>query len=260
MIRVQDRQMDAIGKAVALEQFEDEMVVHLHGFAAKHAEAIGDDWVRRAIRLGIERASVYGVTNPGLLKFYVELMFMFGGMFDTDPLQPWAGRILRDASIPDEATRMDRLYDATLEYVDTVDGPERDYSLQALRNVKRILREDTPAAELVAPERALDLMARIYPERCAHLGEAPLLGLVHRSAELAQSHRMGTDRGAILVIGMAFAMGHGFAEDPLYPWVGSTLRNPTISTAERRVDRLERRLSIYLDRALAYFEGKQAGV
>ncbi|AUX44231.1 uncharacterized protein SOCE26_056950 [Sorangium cellulosum] len=255
MIRVHETQLGGMGEALGLEHFEDEMVVHLRGFVPRFSEILGDVGLRRCIRFGIERARVYGVTNPGLLRFYVELMFMYGGMFDTDPFVPWAGPILRDPGIPDEATRMNRLYDAMLWYLDTIGGPERSFATQALRNLQKVRFKDMPVAELRACERkAMDALVEIYPQRCAYLGEPLLRQLLRRGAEEAARHEVGTDRGIVLLTGMMFAMGHGAAEDPLLPWVSTTLRDPAIKDPEQRAARLERRTQIYLDKAVEHLD------
>src|SRR6185436_13541955 len=148
MIRVHDKQMESLERSLALEQFEDQMVTHLHGFVPKFSEILGDGGLRRCIRFGIERAKAYGITNPGLLRFYVELMFMYGGLFDTDPFLPWAGPILQDSKIADETTRAQRLYEAMLPYLEDIGGPNRSYATEALRNLQRIRFKDFPIAEL----------------------------------------------------------------------------------------------------------------
>ncbi len=260
MIRVHDKQLEHLGEALALEQFEDEMVVHLHGFSPRHAEVIGNDWLRRAIRLGIERASTYGVTNPGLLRFYVELMLVYGSTFDVDPLHPWAGEILRDARIPDEVTRIDRLYDAFRGYRDVVSDPEHRAPFQALRKLTQILGSDIPLAELRMEHQALGMLAQIYPERCEYLGELRMLQLIRRAPEEAARNDMATERGILLVAGLLFGLGPGFAADPLYPWIQATLRDPAVKSPERRAERLQKRIWIYLERAVAYIERKRADV
>lgn len=258
MFRVSNQQLGMIGYSLAIERFENDMVVHLREFAPRHSEVIGDSWTRRTIQLGIQRARAYGVTNLGLLQFYVELMFMFGSMFDTDPLLPWGGKVLRDPNISDEIKRTDRLYDAMLLYLDIVDGPGRRFTVQALRRLRQFLLEDIPVTDLVVERKVLDLMMRVYPERCAYLGEQLLLQFIRGRAELAARYKMATDQGSALVIGMSFAIGHGFAEDPLYPWVQATLCDPTITDPERRVARLRTRVEIYLDRALKYIDGRRS--
>ncbi len=253
-------QMTAFEQAVALDDFENRMVVHLRDFAPRHSKVIGDDWVRRVIRLGVERARVYGVVNPGLLRFHVELMFMFGGAFDTDPLIPWAGRVLGDPRIDDEVPRMERLHEEMLGYLEAVGGPDRSFAIQAMRNIKQFLGEEPPYAELREERRALDALAQIYPKRCAYLGEAPLRDLLRRGAEEAARLGIATERGVVLVTGLMFGLGHGFADDPLFPWILVTLRDPAITDADRRVERLSRRVEIYLDRALQYLERRRADV
>jgi hypothetical protein len=258
MIRVHDRQLAEVGRSLAPELFEDEMSVHLRQFSPRHAEAIGDDWVRRAVRLGIERASAYGVTNPGFLRFYVEMMFLFGGTFDTDPLLPWAGDILRDPGLPNEAARMGRLHEAMLAYLAAVDGPERGASLEALRRLRQVLREKIPAADLLVEQNAVDTMTRIHPTFCAFVGEPPLRELVRRASEVAGRLDLGTPPGAVLVAGMTLALGHGFAADPLFPWVRATLLDPSLTSPAARVARLQKRAETYLDRALDYFERRRS--
>jgi hypothetical protein len=258
VIRVREKQLGEIEQALALELFEDEMPAHVRAFAPRHAAVIGDTGVRRAVALGIERARTHGVTNPGLLRFYVELMFMLGGMFDTDPAQPWAGEILRDAGHPDPAARIDRLYDATILYLDAVEGPDGVYSVAAMRRLLDLVRDSAATADLRFEEKALGTMQRVYPERCAHVGDAPLRELARRAVAEAARLGVATEVGTGLVVGLMFGMGHGFADDPLFPWVQATLRDPAIKTAERRVARLQRRVTIYVDRALEHLERRRA--
>jgi hypothetical protein len=260
MIRVHEKQLGEMERTLGLERFEDEMVVHLHSFAPRHAEVIGDDWVRRTIRLGIERARAYEVTNPGLLRFYVELMFMFGSMFDTDPLLPWAGAVLRDPTLPGEVARMERLHEAMLWYLDTVCGPERSFAIQALRNLQQVRLDDALATDLRVERKALEMFAHAYPERCAYLGEPPLQELFRRGAEVAARYDVATNRGIAVVTGLMFAVGHGFAEDPQCPWVQATLRDRSIGDPERRAARLQKRTEIYMGRALDYFDRRRSDV
>jgi hypothetical protein len=255
VIRVRQKHLVQMAQAIALEHFEDEMALHLRDFAPVHAYALGDDGVRRAIRLGIARARAYEVTNPGLLRLYVELMFLFGASFDTDPLHPWASDILRDPSLPDQTTRVDRLYDAMLGYLAAVEGPGRSFSPQARRNLQQILLDGAFAAGVVDERRALETVARVHLQRAAYLGEAPLRALVHAGAAEATRLGLATAGGVVVTTWLMFALGHGFAEDPLYPWVQATLRDPTLAGPEARVAGLRRALGMHLDRALRLREG-----
>ena len=89
-MKIRKEQMAALDRA-ALKAFEDELVRHLQDFDPKHTTVLDEDGVRQVIRLGMERAAKYGLTNRGPIRFYIELMFLFGSDFDTDPWLPWAG-------------------------------------------------------------------------------------------------------------------------------------------------------------------------
>ncbi len=260
MLKIRKQQMSVLGHAVAQDRFEDEAVPYFQNLVPRHTAMLGEGGVRRVIRLGVERAAVYEISNPGLLRFYIELMFCFGSEFDTDPLLPWAGEVLQDRGIGDEVTRSRRLYDAMKAYLDVVAEPGTAMSIKALRNVREARTEDYRVSDPDFEEKALDGIRRIYPERCDYLGEQRLREAIRRGPEMAAACGIGTDRGVALTIGLLFIEGHAFATDPLQPWIEATLRNPKITTPERRAERLERRMRIYLDEVLAYLEQRKAHV
>src|SRR5262249_30182751 len=145
-------------------------------------------------------------------------------------------------------------------YLDIVSDPERRAPFEALKNLTQILREDVSPADLRVEERYLETLSRIYPQRCAYLGEQRLLALIRRGPEEAAGNDVATDRGVVVLTGIMFAMGPGFASDPLYPWIGATLRDPAVKSPEQRAERLQRRIQIYLERAVKYLERKRADV
>src|SRR6266849_10193118 len=109
MWNIRPHQADTFSNT-ALQKFEDEMLEHLQKFSPQHCKVAGEPAVREVIRKGIETAGKYGFTNRGPLRFYIELMFMFGSYFDSDPQYPWAGTVLKDPEVIDQTIRADRLY------------------------------------------------------------------------------------------------------------------------------------------------------
>ena len=47
-----------------------------------------------------------------------------------------------------------------------------------------------------------------------------------------------------------YSFGHGFAKDPLYPWISSTLNDDRIVDAAAREERLEKKAINWLDNVL----------
>ena len=255
MIKVSDKQWRAFAQSQEHEQFETEMVTHLRGFVPRFAETLREEGLRSCIRYGIERARVYGVTNSGLLRFYIELMFLFGGLFDTDPLYPWAGQILRDPRIVDEATRVDRLYVATLTYLDATGGSGREVALRILRRLKRTLSEGPMATRPSgSPQELFDALVFIHPERCSYLGELALRRHLARAHEVAVEQEVATHMGIEVVTILMFAIGHGFMEDPTFSWIGGRLRRASFADASQRALYLRRRTEVYVNQAIEHFQ------
>jgi hypothetical protein len=248
------REQMAILEQAALKRFEDEMAVHLRKFAPKHSQVIGEDAVRRVVRIGIERAARYGLTNRGPVRFYLELIFMFGSEFDTDPLLAWAGGCLRDPSVDDQMERADRLYGALLDHLGRVAGPDNAYSIEALRRIDRARPEDYPASAADFEEVALRGLRDLYPQKCDDAGEPALRGVIRRGRELARRYAAEDDLGVALFIALLFALGHGFDHDPLFPWISEALSDPRVADPRRRVTRLHTRMKTYLHEALVYLE------
>src|SRR5215813_5278770 len=137
MWTIRDAQADTF-RQTALQKFEDEMVEHLKNFSPQHCKVAGEPSVRQVIRMGVEHARKYGLTNRGPVRFYVELMFMFGSYFDTDPQCPWASAVLMDPEKVDQTFRADRLYSATNKYLAEVSGPEHQYLIEAMRRMSQL--------------------------------------------------------------------------------------------------------------------------
>ena len=94
MLKIRPTQMIVFEKA-SLRRFEDEMVVHSKEFTPRLYEVLGEEQLRVALRQAMKRADTYGFTNRGPIRLYIELMFLYGSDFDTDPQYPAIGKVLK---------------------------------------------------------------------------------------------------------------------------------------------------------------------
>jgi len=238
----------------SFESFMNEMVVYFKKFAPRHAEVIGEEGIRTVIHLGLERTNRYEFTQLGPVRFYIELMFMFGSFFDTDFLLPWAGSSLKTDLQKNEIERADFIYDKMIYYVDNVSGPDNEYSLKALRKISQSVVKDYDITPENFDERAINALRDIHPQKCKYLGEELLSRLLIRGKQIANFHKITSVEGIMLMIALIFAIGHGFEEDPLFPWISDTLHDESIIDPNKKAERLERKVRIYLDKALIYLE------
>jgi hypothetical protein len=232
----------------ALRRFKEEMVQHLFRFAPMHCEGIGEENVRRVITLGTERSALYGFTNRGPVRFYLELMFLFGSYFDTDPqLPPWATEILQGGTIDDQMARADRLHARMLDYRQAVIGPDNAYARRAVQRFRGTAAQPLPFSRENLVDGLLAEMQRVYPERCAYVGEKVLQALIEEGIVIAEQQALTTVRGMALCVLLMFQLGHGCFEDPLYPWISRTLEALPVEDSSQRSQRLERRAMVYLE-------------
>jgi hypothetical protein len=247
LLTIRPAQFDAF-RLAALRQFEDEMVRHLARFSPTHSRGIGEEAVRHVIRLGVEHAAKYGFTYRGPVRFYIELMFLFGSHFDSDPQLPLAARaLLHDEPRDQQMTRADRLYRLTLDYNETVAGPGNSHARRAIRSFRELAAAPLPFDEQNLVGGLLDLMWRLYPERCAYVGEDALRALIDEALSAAPRRSLTSIRGVTLCCLLMFELGHGVLDDPLYPWISRTLSEGVDASPDELAARLEHKTIAYLD-------------
>ena len=116
------RQQIEIFEAANFAQFEQEMLEHLRRELPAHYSGLGEAATREAIRYGIQKARTYGIRTHYGVKAYLKLLFVFGRDFDADPTLEWAGRVLNDPAVEDEAGRVVLLVNAALSYAQALTG------------------------------------------------------------------------------------------------------------------------------------------
>lgn len=248
MLSIRPEQIEVLERGTR-QRFEDEMVLHGKAFSPRLSQVIGDDQLRVAVRQAIERARGFGFTNRGPIRLYIELIFLRGSDFDTDPQYPELGRILREEE--DQMWRAERMFDAVNDYIAKVSGPNGVNVRAALEAVAAFAR--APAAFSTAgfvPEMLRE-MGRAFPQKATYVGEEALAALVEEGRAAARRYGFAATRAEALIVVLMFAFGHGCIADPLYPWISQTLADEQIVDATARAARLEKKALTWLDHVLA---------
>jgi hypothetical protein len=248
MLVIRKAQMTAFQQA-ALLRFENEMVAHSQDFAPELSKALGEAQLRLAVRGAMARADGYGFTNRGPIRLFIELMFLFGGGFDTDPQYPWAASILHEPS--EQMQRAEQLYEKVLDYQEKVSGPDAVNTREALKSLDLLSKQTLSYSANDFVSGMLREMALIFPQKAAYLGDEALQALIRESCTVAQQARFPTARGYTLIVALMFAFGHGCVDDPLYPWIARTLQDDKIVGPAARAERLEKKALTWLDHVLA---------
>ena len=239
----------------AMAPFEDEMVAHSRVFAPELCEALGEQELRAALRRAMARAGNHGFSLRGPLRLAVEMMFLFGSDFDADPQYPWIARILEGDD--DQMSKAEQLHEQTEGYLERVSGRNNAntrFFWEKLRSLP-----DKPLKWTVDSFDATvtGVVAELFPEKVAFVGEEGINELIRMARQAAREFGFATLGADALLVILMFAFGRGCADDPLYPWIGRTLRDERIVDQAARLERLERKALAWLEQVLSGKDNSQ---
>lgn len=238
MLVVRDKQIRSFEQA-ALHRFEEEMIVHSKEFSPRLCEVMGDEQLRLVVRSAIGRARTYGFTNRGPIRLFIELMFLRGSAFDTDPQYPGLGNALRASD--DQMHRAMLMHQESIDYSENVSGPDDVTVYNALRNLATFAQAPLRFTASNFVTAVLQEMENIFPEKVAYIGSDKLTTLIHAGRIEARKCGFATVRGEAMIVALMFAFGHGCTNDPFYPWISKTLQDQRIIDPAARATCLEQK-------------------
>ncbi len=248
MLKIRSAQMKVFEDA-ALQRFEDDMMAHSKKFSPRLCEVIGDEQLRVALRQAMKRAGSYGFTFRGPIRLYIELMFLCGSDFDTDPQYSAVGEVLNASG--DQMLRAEQIYEGVLDYQGKVSGLNNINVRQSLEALSIFARMPVTFNANNFVEEMLQEMTRAFPQKAAYVGKEGLIALIHEGRVEVRKYGFPTVRGEAMLIVLMFAFGHGCTDDPLYPWISRTLKDERIIDPAARSKRLEKKAVTWLDHVLA---------
>ena len=249
MLVIRKEQMDVLEK-LPRTLFEDQIIQHLNRNYPRECRELGKDQVRVVVQLGIRRAAEHGFRTQRQVGFYISLMLLLGSDFDRDPQLPWVAMILADL-LADPSNLMERLWEAAMAYIDETAGEKNGLLVRALIRIRDF---DLASVSEFSPDEfeddMSDLLNSFYPQKWSHQGEAATREMIQWSVESAANCGLQTNEGICVFVTLAFMLGMGFHDDPLFPWASDILCDTTLDT-ETKSDRLYEAAMAYLETALA---------
>jgi len=230
-------------------KFEDEMVEHSKKFSPILTNLLGDAQLRMALRSAVRQAKGYGFTNRGPLRLFIEMTFLCGSAFDTDPQYSQIGEVLRFPE--DQMVRAERIHLGTHEYLDRVSGPDNINVRNALIELSNLAQAPFEFSREDLAQGLLEKTTRAFPQKVAYCGEKHMKMLIEEGFREARQYGFSKPRELALIVVLMFAFGHGCARDPLYPWISRTLQDGKIVSPSARAERLERKALTWLSHVLA---------
>lgn len=260
MNHLHGQQSPRAGKDVTEQEFEDNMVEHLKQVFPIRTEAMGEDVVREVIRIGIGRADGYELDTPGPVCLFIEMSFLSGSGFDTDPQYPWMQQVLADTT--DQVDRANRLRGEALKYRAAVVGPREEYQRLAFGRLDAWRLEEAFASdeedEVEEEETAwepliLDYFQRLYPEKCQYAGPAAMRQLAQRAVAQAKDEQFLVRGSAVLLSVLMLMLGHDCFTDPQFSWIDDTFNGAEEATDAEKARMLTSRLKAHVRSVMGEF-------
>jgi len=98
--------------------FESRAIHVLHALWPEKCTRLGDDVLDVLVTAAVERARHHELRGDRGPALCLVLMFMLGAGFDTDPQFPWIEQTLAERAPAPQDTRVDRLYEQSMAFLD----------------------------------------------------------------------------------------------------------------------------------------------
>lgn len=248
MLKIREKQMQVFEEEAG-KKFEEEMVLHSKAFTPRLCEVIGDEQLRIALRQTIKRATEYNFTKRGPIRLFIELMFLLGNGFDTDPQYPIIAKVLNASD--NEMLRAEKIYLELTHYLQDIAGEDAVNVFSALEFLAEFARQPMHFSQQGFANEILREMTQAFPEKVAYVGTEGMNALILEAQREARKYQFADVRGEALLVILKFAFGHDCTSDPQYPWISNTLNDHRIVNPAARAKRLEKKALTWLEHVLA---------
>lgn len=256
MLRIAEEQTIRFRRDAAAH-FEEEMIAHAREFFPNQVRVLGEPRVRTIFQYVVARARGHGLTTKRDICLYFTVALLLGSNFDVDALLPWASELLADTSPRSVATRIDRVADRALEYIEFIAGPDNIHLHRSLLRIRRAFADAAGWPGRFDPDFEIGSSARLmilFPKRAESIGDVGLSGTLQRARELAATFGVDTDFGVTTCTLLVFVLGTAFDTDPQLATLTNALHEDAEAGPDVRAARLNQCSCQLLDRWLGIMQ------
>lgn len=240
MLQIRRAQFDALRRG-RRQAFITEMTAHSRVRFPHITTPLADDQLRLIVEQRVTDALDAGFRLRGLVRLQLEIGFILGVGYATDPQYPWAGEILGLPDVVTDQRRARKLYEAAQAYFATVHGPGRRYAKHALQDLEYVAKAGLTEFPVDGLEDTfIRLVRSVYPQKARETGRTAMQRLFEHACEEGSRHGLEKPRDRLLVAALMLAFGHKCFHDRAQPWIAASVTDPSESCEERGA-RLERR-------------------
>ncbi|MBV5311258.1 hypothetical protein [Chromatium okenii] len=247
MLIIRAEQLAAFQQA-AITTLENQLLTHIQTVTPVLTATLGEIPLRLAVQQAMTNAAQYELTERAAIRLFVELRFLLGSAFESDPQYHWIVPILRDKEIP-QMVRALQIYEKTVDYQTQVLGEGGINTRTALQNLLLFMQQPFLLSMRDFGPGMLRVLTDIFPLKAAYLGEEALQGIIRSGYAQARELGFPTLRSYGVLTGLMFVCGHGCIADPLYSWIAQILKDT--QTPDVIAEQLNKQTLLWLEQMLA---------
>lgn len=218
---VRPSQVDAL-RAPAEASYLKSATDHLARVAPALSASAGRHGLEQAARLALDAARRHDLVAGPALQIYLELIAWLGSGFDTDPQYRWLRPYLDPREDIASIERARFLHFHAGAYRRRACGAGQEFARAALERGMEFLARWSGAA--LGEAEPLKLLGWLHPQRLEFVDADAATALLASARETAAAAGFPPAAGANVLLVLLLLFGSKVAADPLYPWVGETLR------------------------------------
>ncbi|MEA1932862.1 MAG: hypothetical protein U9N60_00265 [Thermodesulfobacteriota bacterium] len=112
------KELPRLSEKTDFDKFDHYMTEKLNGIFPKKYEILGENIISQLIFNGVNKASMYKISEHRGQALFIILMFFLGSAIDKEPFLPWIRAILNNKPIDDKTDRVNRLYDESIIFLE----------------------------------------------------------------------------------------------------------------------------------------------
>lgn len=225
MLIIRNRQIKDL-ELVRPETFRPRMLQHIANEFPETAEMCGEEGILRIIDSGLSRIGQYGLKSNFEACLFIDMTIMLGTGFDTDPLLPWARKILSEA-YPDKTAQIERLMWSATDFQKKAIPEEGGYPLVTFTKMMDSDYDDLEdRIKTITDEEFLTFLNELWPQKFAQIPAEAFKSLFEQSISLAAGYRLTSKEAVRYYQLLMFLLGHRFDMDFQYAWMMNILTDP----------------------------------
>ncbi|MFV1984101.1 MAG: hypothetical protein ACC657_11225 [Thiohalomonadales bacterium] len=227
--------------------FEDEMFEHSKKFVPQYCKIIDEQPIRSTLRQAIQKANSFGFTYRGTIRLYIEMMFIFGSDFDTDPQYPILRKWLLSNKDTDEQLEIaSKLCAIKEEYTKQVNGSNNENFNNAIKVLNKTLNIPITSTTYNFDKMIVQELTNLFPEKIHYIGKNQFSNFIQLSYSKINKHGLSSHTNKLLLVKLMFLFGHGCLNGPLYPWLVKIRDNNKGDISSTRINQIDNEILTFI--------------